>query len=471
MATYSLSPLFNGWQGFNAAGEPLNLGTIEVYLAGTNTPTPTYTTSTGLVQNSNPIVLNNGFPPNQIWLQDGVAVKFVVKDAAGSTISTNDNVTGRPLNGGSPNVATMQTSTATAGQSLFTLNTAFAPGIAASVIVNVDGLQYVYGTDFSHVGVTQIQFVVAFVGGEEISFLIMPPLVGGVSLSNVTKGFTEDASGTSTDIGSYRFRRRANYSSGTAGFVNAALYVDSFVKEPSGGALGGPYEWAGVFVMNNYASDGENVGCYRQGIKYSGAGPTWAGVDEIIDHQTDPTSGAVGCELSYTANGTDANTARVAYDIALRKRDPAGVAPTLSWGFRIQTETGSKVARGFGFNASATADVGFDTSLALMNIAAIKMATNQAIIFAADNSRKMFHSGSAFEFTNAAGTEFWGLNDDYSLSANGVQLLGTRRPGWGPPTGTATRTTFATGTVTTTQLAERVKALIDDLTTHGLIGP
>jgi hypothetical protein len=92
MATYSLSPLFNGWQGFNAAGQPLNLGTITVTLAGTNTPTPTYTTSTAAVANSNPIVLDNGFPPNQIWLDDAVPVKFVLKDAAGATISTDDNI-------------------------------------------------------------------------------------------------------------------------------------------------------------------------------------------------------------------------------------------------------------------------------------------------------------------------------------------------------------------------------------------
>lgn len=41
--------------------------------------------------------------------------------------------------------------------------------------------------------------------------------------------------------------------------------------------------------------------------------------------------------------------------------------------------------------------------------------------------------------------------------------------GWAAPTGTATRTTFATATVTTEQLAERVKALIDDLTTLGIL--
>lgn len=42
--------------------------------------------------------------------------------------------------------------------------------------------------------------------------------------------------------------------------------------------------------------------------------------------------------------------------------------------------------------------------------------------------------------------------------------------GWGAPTGTPTRTTFATGSVTLPQLAERVKALVDDLTTKGIIG-
>lgn len=51
-----------------------------------------------------------------------------------------------------------------------------------------------------------------------------------------------------------------------------------------------------------------------------------------------------------------------------------------------------------------------------------------------------------------------------------TQVVRARVTGWGAPTGTATRSTFATGSVTTAQLAERVKALIDDLTTHGLIG-
>lgn len=60
----------------------------------------------------------------------------------------------------------------------------------------------------------------------------------------------------------------------------------------------------------------------------------------------------------------------------------------------------------------------------------------------------------------------------YSSGASGatVQVVGARRTGWTTPTGTPTRTGYATSTATTTQLAETLKALIDDLIAHGLIG-
>jgi hypothetical protein len=52
----------------------------------------------------------------------------------------------------------------------------------------------------------------------------------------------------------------------------------------------------------------------------------------------------------------------------------------------------------------------------------------------------------------------------------GTRIISSRRTGWTAATGTATRTTFDTTTVTLPQLAERLKALMDDLTSHGLIG-
>jgi hypothetical protein len=53
---------------------------------------------------------------------------------------------------------------------------------------------------------------------------------------------------------------------------------------------------------------------------------------------------------------------------------------------------------------------------------------------------------------------------------NGTGAI-TKPTGYGTPTGTATRATFATGSVTLPVLAEHVKALIDDLTAYGLIAP
>lgn len=66
-------------------------------------------------------------------------------------------------------------------------------------------------------------------------------------------------------------------------------------------------------------------------------------------------------------------------------------------------------------------------------------------------------------------SSLWSLTPGYYF--NGTKVIGARTTGWGAPTGTATRTTFVTSTATTEDVAQRLKALIDDLTTHGLIGP
>lgn len=63
-----------------------------------------------------------------------------------------------------------------------------------------------------------------------------------------------------------------------------------------------------------------------------------------------------------------------------------------------------------------------------------------------------------------------GANLTGTLSVNGTQVLGARKTGWTASTGTATRTGFATSTATAQQVAEALKALIDDLISHGVIG-
>ena len=96
MATVVLCPTFGvGWQGFDTKGLPLNGGLINTYAAGGSTPTATYTTSAGSVQNANPIVLNSdGRPPSEIWLLQGQSYKFVLTDSLANTLGTYDNIPG-----------------------------------------------------------------------------------------------------------------------------------------------------------------------------------------------------------------------------------------------------------------------------------------------------------------------------------------------------------------------------------------
>jgi hypothetical protein len=64
-----------------------------------------------------------------------------------------------------------------------------------------------------------------------------------------------------------------------------------------------------------------------------------------------------------------------------------------------------------------------------------------------------------------------GFGAEYRIGGNAV--VRARRTGWSMPSGTTNRSGFNTATVTTSELAERVKALIEDLSAslgHGLIG-
>lgn len=63
------------------------------------------------------------------------------------------------------------------------------------------------------------------------------------------------------------------------------------------------------------------------------------------------------------------------------------------------------------------------------------------------------------------------LRNNAVLGSGGVQVVSSRKTGWVAATGSVSRATFDTATVTTTQLAQRFAALLDDLISHGLIGP
>lgn len=71
---------------------PLAGGQLYTYQAGTTTPAATYTDSTAITPNPNPVVMNARGEAS-VWLSPTQAYKFVLKDASGNTIWTADQIT------------------------------------------------------------------------------------------------------------------------------------------------------------------------------------------------------------------------------------------------------------------------------------------------------------------------------------------------------------------------------------------
>lgn len=96
MATYTLTP--DPYSYFaDDNGHPLAGGLIYTYTAGTSTPVTTYANSSG-TPNSNPVVLDAAGRAS-IYLQPGLAYKYIVKTSVGALVRSADNITASILAG------------------------------------------------------------------------------------------------------------------------------------------------------------------------------------------------------------------------------------------------------------------------------------------------------------------------------------------------------------------------------------
>jgi hypothetical protein len=121
--------------------------------------------------------------------------------------------------------------------------------------------------------------------------------------------------------------------------------------------------------------------------------------------------------------------------------------------------------------ASLTFGVNIDNSGYVFTAGEFAIHANSAERFRASSSAFRPVASAIYSLGTASLQWSTTYSGNYFSGAN--QVVSARKTGWATPTGTATRTTFDTSTVTTSQLAERVKALIDDLHAtagHGLIG-
>jgi hypothetical protein len=94
--TVHLSPFAGaGQQFFDNNGVVLSGGKLYTYEAGTTTPATTFTSSTGLTANANPIILDSaGRLTTQVWLTAGDAYKFILATSADVVLGTYDNIEG-----------------------------------------------------------------------------------------------------------------------------------------------------------------------------------------------------------------------------------------------------------------------------------------------------------------------------------------------------------------------------------------
>lgn len=134
----NLSPVAGaGWQFFDNNGNPLSGGKLYTYEAGTTTPEPTYTSSSGGIAHANPIVLDSaGRVPggSEVWLTTGQSYKIVLKTSADVQLWSADNVSG--INDFSSLQPIVYNATGTGSNVTFTLANAPASENTTSVYIN-----------------------------------------------------------------------------------------------------------------------------------------------------------------------------------------------------------------------------------------------------------------------------------------------------------------------------------------------
>ena len=181
----NLSPIWGaGAQLFDNSGNVLSGGKIYTYAAGTTTPATTYTSSSGITANSNPIILNSaGRVPYEIWLSDTVAYKFVLKDSNDTLIATYDNLVGINSNF-IAYTAQQEIQTATAGQTVFNLATIQYQPATNNLSVFVDGVnQYGPGAQYAYVETDSdtVTFVSGLHVGASVKFTTASPVASAVT--------------------------------------------------------------------------------------------------------------------------------------------------------------------------------------------------------------------------------------------------------------------------------------------------
>jgi hypothetical protein len=207
--TVNLSPVGGvAAQFFDNSGQVLTGGKLYSYYAGTTTPATTYTTSSGITAQPNPIILNAaGRVPDsgEIWLADNIQYKFLLKDQNDVQIASWDNVVGINSNFISYGTQT-EVQTAAQAQTSFTLNTiVYTPG-ANSLNVIVNGSRQIVTLNYAETSSAQVTFVTGLNVGDVVEFTTVVssnvnPLLTGTTAQRPVTGLVPGLQYYDTTLG------------------------------------------------------------------------------------------------------------------------------------------------------------------------------------------------------------------------------------------------------------------------------
>jgi hypothetical protein len=153
VATLSPSPKM---QFFTAAGVPLVGGKLFTYASGTTVPLATYTDSTAVTANANPVILDSRGEAN-VWFGPS-RYSLLLKDSLDNLIWTAAGVNSSPS-------AQTAVIVATASQTVFTVP---EYGLGGYLMVIVDGLVKEFNYDYTETNITTITFGTGLTAGQRL---------------------------------------------------------------------------------------------------------------------------------------------------------------------------------------------------------------------------------------------------------------------------------------------------------------
>ena len=143
-------------QFFTAAGIPLVGGKLYTYASGTTVPLATYADDTGLISNTNPIILDSRGEAG-VWLGPS-RYTFLLRDANDNLIWTADGV-------GTIQGVQNPVIVAAAGQTVFTVP---QYGLGGYLMVIVNGLVKEFNVDYTESSTTSITFATGLTAGQRV---------------------------------------------------------------------------------------------------------------------------------------------------------------------------------------------------------------------------------------------------------------------------------------------------------------